>query len=321
MQIGEREDNAEVFQVKRYYVCYLDILGTREMLFNGLCPDKGQVSREKQAEINKICSEINELLNSLETLACGFREKPELIYDASAKMFEEKGYDVASILPKREDFVALAKKSRVGIQQFSDSSLFYIPIEPGMENIADEILSSWLVYFAGWMIKGMSGGFVFRGGISMGWGWEVRENCLNGPVVYEAYKLESEVAKYPRIVFSKSVSERLRSRVDTARRIGVKIEDVPSSFRLIFTDVDGVDMLDFFSAQAKRIWATHNGVSLSELEYLFSAVFKITFTKYDQFKESGNHLLAERYWRLIRYMNEKLFTEKNSEEGAAKENS
>jgi hypothetical protein len=89
-------------------------------------------------------------------------------------------------------------------------------------------------------------GLTCRGGVSLGY---ARHNsfALFGPGLIQAYRLESEVAKYPRIVIHPDVF----SMLETAReRIldleGLKLEDV------ISLDHDGVHYINYFKNLPKQ---------------------------------------------------------------------
>lgn len=301
-------ESTQAFQLKRYYVCYLDILGFRDKLFKGLdgtFPLTEEALKEKQRQINNISSSVNILLDSLATLHRGFKDKADLIYDISAKDLERRGYDATTLLLPREVFISQAKKVHVGIQQFSDSTLLYIPIENGMEEIVDEMLASWMIFLAGWTIGGMCQDFVFRGAITSGFGWEIRESCLTGPVVDEAYRMESQIAKYPRIVMSDSVVDRFRFRLDCAGKSGLNTGELATPFRMVYRDTDGVYMLDFLSSVAEENFKTHNGITSGDWECILSGISDRISLEYRRFVEEKNYVLAERYWHLLSYIVQK----------------
>lgn len=198
-----------------------------------------------------------------------------------------------------------ARKIEFGIQQFSDSTLLYIPIDEGLENIVDEVVASWMGELARWILVGMSRGFMFRGAIAMGWGWEIRENCLTGPVVHEAYKLESEISKYPRVIFSRAVVDRFNYRRAYAESLGVDMSKIPTFLRLLRCDVDGVYMLDYLSELAREIWVTGETMNRELARQIYDTIFAAVGKMYLDFKERGDAKLAERYWRLISYIYDK----------------
>ena len=320
---------AKTFSLKRYYVCYLDVLGFRDRLFKGietLGSDSKVFSPQRteiQKEIDDVSSRINELFNSLEFLFQSFKERAEAIYDGSADLLTRMGYDRKQLLPPREEFICLAKRIDFGIQQFSDSTLLYVPIEDGLENIVDEVVASWMGELSRWILVGMKDGFMFRGAITMGWGWEIRKNSLTGPVVHDAYKLESEVAKYPRIVFSRAVADRFSYRTEYARSHGVDMSKIPTYLRMVYQDVDGVYMLDYLSEVVKEIYLSCGAINEESWRLIYDIVFAKVGEKYLEFREQGNFKLAERYWRVIFYMAEKkqtwgVLSEKSIEEVSSK---
>lgn len=58
------------------------------------------------------------------------------------------------------------------------------------------------------LIQFLNEGFIFRGGVAYGdVYYETDRNLLFGPAINAAYKLENDVANYPRIAIEKSVAE------------------------------------------------------------------------------------------------------------------
>lgn len=297
----------KTFPLKRYYVCYLDVLGIRERLFKGIESlgfDSKEVSpqrAQRQRDIDDVSNQINELFSSLENLFQNFKGRAECIYDSSSELLARMKYDQAKLLPPREEFIRQARKIEFGIQQFSDSTLLYIPIDEGLENIVDEVVASWMGELSRWILVGMSRGFMFRGAIAVGWGWEIRKDCLTGPVVHEAYKLESEIAKYPRVIFSRAVVDRFNYRRAYAESLGVDMSKIPTFLRMVYQDVDGVYMLDYLSELVREIW-TFDGEAT---RLIYDVVLVKVGEAYSEFKNRGDFKLAERYWRLICYILDK----------------
>ncbi|MBQ9759708.1 MAG: hypothetical protein IJW12_08075 [Opitutales bacterium] len=256
---------------------------------------------QKQKAIDDVSSQINGLFDALAGLFQNFKERADVVYDESAELLTQMKYNHSELLPPKEEFIRQARKIEFGIQQFSDSTLLYIPIDEGLENIVDEVVASWMGELSRWILVGMSRGFMFRGAIAMGWGWEIRKNCLTGPVVHDAYKLESEIAKYPRVVFSQTVVDRFNYRRAYAESLGIDMSKIPTFLRLLHCDVDGVYMLDYLSELAREL-GTLNGKAAT---LIYDVVFVKVGEKYLEFKERGDSKLAERYWRLICYIREK----------------
>lgn len=94
----------------------------------------------------------------------------------------------------------------------------------------------------------MSAGYACRGGIDVGVGGEMFEGELYGPALYEAYRLESQVAQYPRIVIGKNLIDYL---VGLTRLEG---SDVTSTYTktiaskclsFLVQDIDGQPIVDY----------------------------------------------------------------------------
>jgi len=102
------------------------------------------------------------------------------------------------------------------------------------------------------MIGGLAEGHVFRAGIAVGAGYTSEEGDIYGPVLAEAYRLESEVAVYPRVVISDCVAnwfasfDRRSYSSDEERRVAIAMRDQCQN--LVMKDTDGVLAIDFLKA-------------------------------------------------------------------------
>ncbi len=107
-------------------------------------------------------------------------------------------------------------------QLFSDSIIYYASLENTSQRFAITNVQALLAGCASSILSTLSIGLACRGGIEAGIAGDVFKNEIYGPALYQAYRLESEVAKYPRIV----VGSELRSYIDFESKIPVRsIED------------------------------------------------------------------------------------------------
>ncbi len=120
--------------------------------------------------------------------------------------------------------------------QFSDSIVASIGMDDPAE--AFEYIIQSLYFISRILIN--DAGLTCSGGVSLGY---ARHNsfALFGPAVIEAYQLESEVAKYPRIVLHPDVFSKLEAVKERILDLsGLKIEDI------ISLDHDGVHYINYF---------------------------------------------------------------------------
>ena len=85
-------------------------------------------------------------------------------------------------------------------QYFSDGLVVYVPLGSGLVASPVNGIRVLLLVTGMLCLVGLAAGAPIRAGIDVAWGVEYRPNELYGSAVAHAYRLESEVAKWPRVV-------------------------------------------------------------------------------------------------------------------------
>lgn len=90
-------------------------------------------------------------------------------------------------------------------QRFSDGLILFVPLfgdpTPKMVNG----LYGLIAICGSFGLLGLTRKTPIRGGLDLAWGMELKNNELYGCVVANAYKLENEIAQYPRIVVGEHI--------------------------------------------------------------------------------------------------------------------
>jgi hypothetical protein len=144
----------------------------------------------------------------------------------------------------------------------------------------------------------LAGGIVFRGGFDVGVATLIEANEVYGPAIVSAIKLESEVAKYPRVVVGDDLLEYLETvaNQDAKTKSGEMAKQVAAFCRsMIVPDTDGQQMLDFLGT---AVW-TAMGVPFPRELVTMGCDF--VQGEYKRFQEAGDEKLASRYSRLLQY--------------------
>ncbi len=143
-----------------------------------------------------------------------------------------------------------------------------------------------------------------RGAITVGAGGVLEDDSFYGPALAEAYQLENEVAQYPRVVVSNTVHQfvfdkRIYSDDPEVDKAMQSLADQCQS--LICKDADGHWIVDFLgSGSAKLFRSIPQSVDTVKKAYGF------VLEQIDQFTQSGDAKLAERYRMLKRYFEPQL---------------
>ncbi|MFA6282972.1 MAG: hypothetical protein WCV64_12680 [Desulfurivibrionaceae bacterium] len=133
-------------------------------------------------------------------------------------------------------------------QYFSDGLVVYVPLGTGL--VASPVNSLFGLLLASGMLclVGMAAGSPIRAGVDAAWAVEYRPNELYGSAVAHAYKLESEIAQWPRVVVGEGLVGYLQHYATAGDN------DISSQFRremgslclkLLATDVDGNQIVDY----------------------------------------------------------------------------
>lgn len=141
-------------------------------------------------------------------------------------------------------------------QYFSDGLVVYVPLGSGL--IESPVNSLFGLLFASGMLclTGLAAGSPIRAGIDVAWAVEYRPNELYGSAVAHAYKLESEVAQWPRVVVGEGLVDYLQHYATAGDN------DISSQFRrnmgtlcleLLARDVDENHIVDYLGHGYRKV--------------------------------------------------------------------
>lgn len=253
--------------VRDYIVCYFDFLGQRSGLLKEVREAKDIAPL--QPEVDK----VSESIKTFNQLVRGARELIEKNPEKLLSMMKIPDASKGPLLDK-------TKSCHLGLQQFSDSTLFYASLE-GEDCIGLGIFVSWCLLLAEDFIKLLAEHFMIRGGIAVGKGWEIEPDCLYGPVLEDVYAIESKIAEFPRIVISENAYQRLGV-LDLPQNL-VSFNFKRSDY---FTmDYDGVYILDYLSVPAIQWYEAWRSVRRDNLIQAFSESLRYICNEYNSLKE------------------------------------
>ena len=239
-------------KVKDYAVCYFDLMGQRDGLLRKVREATDLASVQEEIE------QVSEAIRNFNNAIYGAKTEIEQHPDNLLRMMCKSEDEIERLLPE-------IKSLNFGIQQFSDTTVFYVSAD---NRIGLGIFVSWCLALSVYYLRLVSNGILIRGGISIGRGWEITPSCLYGPVMEDVYRLEGCVADFPRIVMTSKTYQRFQEMDDLdaeeLRRQGISA--VPpwlKSAELFSKDFDGVHVLDYLSVSSiKRfdnIWSIPRG--------------------------------------------------------------
>jgi hypothetical protein len=191
----------------------------------------------------------------------------------------------------KNDFIARTSHP-ISRQLFSDSMLYYLPLSE-----EDGQCPEWAIYklfFAAYTtyLFALGAENPLRGAITFGYAGIFGENGLYGPALLDAYRIESSLARYPRIVVETSLIQKLRTSANQhlPKDIQVKLSAYFSKkcLELIVEDSDGLYVIN---PQNKEYQDIHEELREKAKRFITSELIR--------FKSQGNYKLSSRYQDLL----------------------
>jgi len=179
-------------------VAFIDVLGQKAE-FNGI----DSVPTDEESK-KKLISAHEETVIFLEMFRNCF-------VDIFETYINDKKPKVKVPSDKKKKFFKI-RKAALKHQRFSDCVQDFVPLETEMyhSNAVNGVFGI-LATCGGMMLMTLSQEKAFCAGIDLGLGTELSNEEVYGPALFKAYKLESKVAGYPRIVTGDDLMEYLKS--------------------------------------------------------------------------------------------------------------
>lgn|GEM_PF-2507771 len=272
-------------RISNYAILYMDVLNQREKL--ALIKDLPSTRAEEEV--------FWELLGNTYGVVDGF-----------ARLFE------AALLMNRDtSTVSVPEEYRQRFDQmlgppierflFSDSMLYYMPLYDREGAIPTIRLNDLMGAAANVFIGGLSDGNASRGGLEIGVAGEFHRIGIYGPGLYKAYELESNVARYPRIVIGFDLHDYLISSFEDpteTKEAGLKRNYARKCLDLIYQDNDGVLALDYAGEAVRK--------AFPGLEPLIAGAMNFSQSELKRFQRENNDKLVQRYVLLVNYLDDRI---------------
>ena len=279
----EQHKAVETVTIGHHALAFIDILNQKEKLSRiAKLPENDA----EKAEFIRQWKETFGVVQAYRSMFHGF-----------FKSFTEERALPADAGKEEREFMRRARRAEVKSQLFSDSMIYYTSLEDRADRFAISGVHTLLSGCAATIFLSLSRKLVCRGGIESGIAGEFFEGEVYGPALYQAYHLESEVARYPRIAVGKSLVEFIASELHLAGG------DLDSGYRRglgkkcgqwLISDVDGVTILDFAGPATKEIFPV--------LKDAIDPALSFVKAEWQSFRQQGKTELAGRYYLLHNYL-------------------
>jgi hypothetical protein len=280
-----------------YLVASVDVLGQKEAFKDMQAIPTDEESKKKFRKAHE------KTVLFIEAFRVGFRN----YFD----MYSEDSESIVKVPEeKRGKFEEIRKSLTIKYQFFSDSMLASIPLqtEKYQSNAINGVYGI-LGACGGMLLLSLSEKKAFRVGIDVGPGTELKDGDIYGPALVRAYKLESEVAKYPRIVIGSEFlnyllnlshkTEQFPGQDEEDKEICKNMADLCLS--MIVKDLDGVLILDYLGEEFRNKILK----KIDSAKEIFGKAYDFVKKEYEQKRESGERKLALRYYLLHNYFRAK----------------
>lgn len=220
-----------------YAVAFVDLLGQKDAM-NGrhLPEDAAEAIKIIKGSVGKILSTQELVQNFLE----GFTSADRLY---------------SHLPPEMQEALPDMAPGELKWQRFSDGFVIYVPLGNGVVKSPASSLFALLMAAGTHCLIGLAGKSPLRVGIDVGWAVEPEPNEIYGAAVAYAHHMESQVAKWPRVVVGEGLIGYLHHCVATAT------DDLSGQARKLMAttclsvlaqDTDGVAILDYLGPNFRR---------------------------------------------------------------------
>lgn len=257
-----------------YAVAFVDLLGQKADMPGRHLPDN------KREAIALVKCSVGKIV--------GMQRLFESFYEAHSS-----GTTLYSQLPKHiQDQTLDMAPGELKRQMFSDGMVVYIPLGRGI--IKSPINSIFVLLIASGLLcaTGLAAKGPVRIGIDVAWAVEYKPGELYGSALAHAYNLESEVAKWPRVVVGEGLLGYLQYYAESPG------SDISSQFRremaalcrgLISQDIDGQYILHYLGSGFAK--AVQSGID-GDIVHRAREFIDFQLAKWEK---EGNSVLAKRY--------------------------
>ncbi len=285
-------DNRE-YVIQSYIVCIIDLWGQSQRL----------IGWETLPRDGRPTPEIIKAFGDTVGAVRNFREMFEHFFERFS-IINLTDQELGRLAPEqREQFLRMREAVRT-TQQFSDTFVFYAPVDNSFGDRTGAALYSVLGAAAIGLLAGLAGEVPSRGAITVGTGTEIDPGNFYGPALVMAHEMESQIAEYPRVVLSQEAVEFAHRKSGFSRDAEIErllVQHHQSPPALLCTDSDGMTIVDFMGEEIQSVVS-----AIPELAEMGSQAYRFARSEAARFESEGNTKLARRYNQLLHYMRPRL---------------
>ncbi|MEQ9208184.1 MAG: hypothetical protein RLN78_12510 [Phycisphaerales bacterium] len=188
--------------------------------------------------------------------------------------------EVAKKYPKITSFVSSIQLRDIGRMSFSDTNIWFVPFGDKSSGYSTREIALMMLAIASAHVLALQRGVICRGALTIGCGADilgVKEGRgeIYGPVLLDAYRLESEASDYPRVIISDSIYKMIRDTiVDTDGMEMDSVEFASANYNntnldlmwdFLYQDTDGAFALDYAGERVAEIFSADEKLSTNDI--------------------------------------------------------
>lgn len=286
--------------IYNYVVTFVDILGQKAAF-----EQSPKILTPREVHGDSLTQTLRDTLGKVQTVHSLFKSFHGTQQKSNPPWVEALSQE------KKEQYMKLAG-SQLCTQYFSDSIIFYASLINPEGQINLRSIAQMLSAIAICTRVSFAKGIFFRGGIEIGWATVDPEIGIYGGVLNEAYKLESTVAQYPRIIAGDELFKfiELNNQIETSNIVEKFNTELARACKsLLRKDNDGRIIIDFLGNGIQNFLSAGREAGRSHLQefhkYINGGLEQVA-RECDRFKKEKNTKLAFRYQLLMDYYLERL---------------
>jgi len=285
-------------KVEWYCVAFVDILGQSQLLEQFAEIPFDDDSEEKK-EFLALCSQT---YGRIITLTDDIQQQFSILTDPQ---------NITTGVPdKYHDLWRELTSFEIRVERYSDGFAVYVPLAADRPLLHIYAVSLIISTMASTALLSLARGYSIRGGIDVGHGCIMPDGNLYGPGVYSAYKLESQVAQYPRIVIGNhainyvNVCESMKAE-EIGKTHGIEDPELYAALanraarhsrNHFCKDHDGYPILDYLDTEFLSTFG-----DLAYMDRILESAYAFVIDQSNLFKNTRNTKLALRYAVLREY--------------------
>jgi len=288
----EKTANPPTFNLTAFNYCvlFIDLLGQRAAFRDQGWLPPHETEEQKKAFRAKLDQTIRRVLTA--------HYAAKVILEAVHNI-DPQGLTRQELNPEERPIWDEMTKNRIRKQHWSDGIASYV-------NLGDSEIKCHMHGIFGLFgvagvecFMGLVHGQPLRGAMDGGWGVEITPGELYGPAVAHAYELESEVARYPRIVVGERVAELIRVHIENTERSVFAAYNRALATRcanMLIRDSDGVLIVHYLGDTFREAFTK------GKHEDMYRSALKFAKDELARFQATNDAKLAPRYANLVAYL-------------------